>query len=56
MNTGLRKKAKNGFEKDFFKLLINAVFGETMGKLRKSRYIKLVTTKGRRNHLVSKPN
>ena len=56
MNTKLRKKAKNDFKKDFFKLMNNAVFRKTMENLRKHRDIKLVTTDKRRNRLVSEPN
>ena len=56
MNTELRKQAKNDFEKDFFKIMNNSVFGKTMENARKHTYIKLVKTDKRRNQLVSEPN
>ena len=56
MNTELRKKAKNDFEKDLFKLMNNSVFGKTMENIRKHRDIKLVTTDKKRSKLVSEPN
>ena len=55
MNTRIRQKAKNK-EKDFFKLTNNAIFRKTMENMRKHINIKLVTTEGRRNYLVSEPN
>ena len=56
MNTDQREKAKNDFEKDFFKLMNNAVFGKSMENVRKRRDTKLVTTHRKRNYLVSEKN
>ena len=55
MNTELRKK-KNWFWKRFFQANEQWNFSKNIDNVRKHRDIKLVTTKARRNYLVSEPN
>ena len=55
-NVKLRTQAKNNFEKDFFKLMNNAVFGKTMENIRNRVNVKLVNSEEKFKKLVAKPN
>ena len=56
LNTSLRTKGKNDFEKDFFKLMNNSVFGKTMENIRNRVDVKLVNNRGAAEKLSAKPN
>ncbi|KAL4107222.1 hypothetical protein QTP88_017605 [Uroleucon formosanum] len=53
LNTEMRKKAMNDFEKDFFKLMNNAIFGKTMQSKRKQMKMELVSSEKRLQKLIN---
>ena len=56
LNIELRKKTNNDFEKGYFKMMHNAVFGKTMENVRTQKNIKLDNRESERIRLVSEPN
>jgi len=56
LNTNLRSKAQNKFEKDFFKLMNNSVFGKMIENIRNRVNIQLVNNQKSLKKCVAKPN
>ena len=56
LNTQLRTKASNEFEKDFFKLMNNSVFGKTMENIRNRVNVHLVNSRKSLKRYSAKPN
>ena len=54
-NTEMKKHSKNDFERDFFKLTNNSVFGKTMENINNRKYIKL-KSESKAEHFVKRPN
>ena len=55
-NIQLRTKAKNDFEKDFFKLINNSVLGKAMENITKHKDINIATNENSYLKRVMKPN
>lgn len=55
-NNEKRKLAKNDFEKDFYKLLNNSMFGKSIENIRNRMKLELVNNERKLNRLISKPN
>ena len=55
-NTEKRKNVVNSFEKNFFKLMINSIYGKTMEILRKRISVKFINNTRDYIKCVSKPN
>ena len=55
-NSTLRRAAKNDFEKEFFQLMNNAIYGKTCENQKKRTDIKLITIEQKCKKLVEKPH